>query len=759
LKGNFRNRQWTWTIGFKIASIGLVGLIGLLVLGGIGYWACDFLTRVSTNALQNETSARLHLSETSVRAVQSAMQARQLGELNQDLIALLQAAIDGPAHPEKKITAEVVLRQAKDLVKKSELVRNVQGSDTLIPGTQMTLADQIINNFDDVAILIEYDLPEIYALNRKSPAFAIKQAELVISMNKMYRFVSSSLGKLAASLDAKVEQDQSELRLASIEAARLTETAKIKLIDASFQARRNLIITFVSTILLLGFLFILFRHSLIAPLKKTVSMLSELEQGHLDVRLELTGKDEINRMGQAMDAFAADLKSRVISVNAVSLHLAEVSGNINTASRSVNTSAQAQVQGVAKTDVAVQKISNSAKSISEEVALLSSSVSESTSSALEMSASSEELAATAGELASNAEEVGASITKIATSIREVADSTDTLKASSDATAMAASRMDALTKKMEENIKSAAGITEVVLKDAEAGRATIEASIVGISQIKASSQMTSDTISVLSDKILNIGKILAMIESVTDQTSLLALNAAIISAQAGEHGKGFSVVAKEIRELSDRTNNSTREIAEVINEVRQEADKVVQAIALTEKSVGEGEELSRASGAALQKIVGGVQEVGHRMEQISSATSEQTLGSRSILKEMVKVSQMVDQTVNATREQTKASKNIMDAVAQMNELTFQVRTATSEQSNGSKSIAKAMEEINRLLQQINQACENQNQESTEITHAVEKFHRYADANLEAADSLQEAISELDSQVQVLKTEMQTFQLKA
>ena len=91
-----------------------------------------------------------------------------------------------------------------------------------------------------------------------------------------------------------------------------------------------------------------------------------------------------------------------------------------------------------------------------------------------------------------------------------------------------------------------------LKDAEAGRATIEASIVGISQIKASSQMTSDTISVLSDKILNIGKILAMIESVTDQTSLLALNAAIISAQAGEHGKGFSVVAKEIRELSDRT---------------------------------------------------------------------------------------------------------------------------------------------------------------------------------------------------------------
>jgi len=758
LQNNIKNRQWSWTIGLKMTLIGLVGLIGLLVLGGIGYWVSDYLNMTSTLALQDESDARLKFASASERAVQSATQARQLGNLNQDLIALLQAAIDNPAHPEKGLTAEAVLHQARSLVKKAEIVRNAPGSEILIPGTKMTLADQVISNFDDVAILLEYDLPELYTLEPKTPEFAIKQGELVISLANMYRFVSKTLGELSDNLDTRVKQDQTELRLASAEAARLTETARVKLVEASHQARRNLIITFVLTVVLLGLLFIIFRNSLISPLKKTVRMISELEQGHLDVRLGLTGKDEINHMGQAMDALATDLQNRVKGVNAVSLQLVEVSGNIATASKSVDASAKAQVEGVDKTAAAVEKISNSAKSIGEGVAVLAASVSESTAYAVEMSASSEQLAATTEDLASNVEEVGASIAEIATSLRQVADNTDTLKESSDATASSASQMNALAKQMEENITSAAGITDAVLQDAEAGRATVEASINGIKQIRDASQMTSRAISVLSEKIINISTILAMIEAVTEETSLLALNAAIIAAQAGQHGKGFSVVAEEIRELSDRTNNSTKEIADVINEVHHETEKVVQAIASTERSVGEGEELSRASGTAWQKIVEGIQDVDRRMELISSATCEQTLGSRSILTEMEKVAEMVDQTVSATREQTKSAQNIMASVEQMNELTYQVKNSTSEQNTGSKSIAKAMEEINRLLQEINQACENQNIESSEITQAIEQIHRYANTNLEATGSLHEAVTELDSQVQVLKTEMGTFRLE-
>lgn len=757
MRGTSKAGPWGWTLGLKMALIGLVGLIGLLVMGGIGYWVSSYLTKTSTTALQEETEARLLLAKASARAVQSETQARLLGDLNQDLIALLQATVDGPAHPEKGVTAEAILRQVRGLVKKAEIVRKAPGADRPVPGTKLTLADQIVGNFEDVAVLLEYELPGIYALTPGTPAFVGKQGAMVISLTEMYWFISRTLGELSDNLDAEVKNAQAELQQAFTEAARLTAAANAELTGASRQARRNLAISFAVTVVVFGLLVAGFRHSLIVPLNKTVGMISELEQGHLDVRLGLAGGDEIHRMGRAMDAFAADLQNRVLGVNAAAMQLKEVSANIAATSRSVDTSAKAQAQGVAKTGAAVQEISHSSQNIGEGVAILASSAAESAASALEMSGNIEELAANAENLADSVAEVGASIAEMAGSIRQVAANSDTLKESSDATASSASQMDALTKQMEESIRAAAGIAEAVFQDAEAGRSTVEATISGIGQIREASQTTSQAIDALSAKILNIGTILAMIEAVTEQTSLLSLNAAIIAAQAGEHGRGFAVVAEEIRELSDHTSNSTREIAGVIDAIHQETDKVVQAIASTEKSVSEGEELSRASGAALKKVVQGIQEVDRRMEQIAEATREQTLGSRSIMIEMEKVAQMVDQTVNATREQSGSANSIMAAVERMKEQTFQVKTSTREQSGGSKAIAGAMKDINRLLQDINQACENQNQESAEISQAMEEIRHFADANLEATGVLQKAAAKLDSQVQALKTEMGAFRL--
>jgi methyl-accepting chemotaxis protein len=752
-----QERSWEWTIGVKMALIGVVGLAGLLVLGGIGYWVSDYLTRTSAAALQDETEARQLLAQASARAVQSERQARLLGELNQDLIALLQSAVDGPTHPKKGITAEEVLRQARELVKKSQMVRKAPGGDKPVPGTKLTLADQIVGNFEDVAVLLEYELPGIYALQPGTPAFVDRQGAMVVSLTEMYWFISRTLGELADNLGAQVQEAQADLQAASIQAGRLTQAAKTELGTASRRARTNLAICFATTVGLLGVLFAWFRRSLTIPLKKAVQMISELEQGHLDVRLGLAGRDEINRMGQAMDAFAADLQTRVLGVNSASLQLVTVSRNVTEASQSVDSSARAQVLGVEKTGAAVQSISHAAMNIGEKVSGLASSAAEGSASAMEMSANIEQLAGTAESLALTAEEVGASIAEMASSIAQVAANTGTLKESSDATASSANEMDTLTKEVEGSIAEAVRISDAVRKDAEAGESTVEASISGIHQIRQASQMTSEAIGGLSEKVRSIGRILAMIEEVTNQTSLLALNAAIIAAQAGEHGRGFAVVAEEIRELSDHTSSSTREIAEVIDAIREETDKVVQAIALTEKSVGEGEALSTAAGAALKKIVQGIHNVDQRMEQIVRATREQTQGSRSILVEMGKVAEMVDQTVGATREQSRAAANIGEAVERLKELTIRVKTSAREQSNGSKGIAAAMEDINQLLQDINQACENQNQESVEIRQVIQEISRFADANLGATELLQKAAGQLDNQVHTLQNQMGAFRL--
>jgi len=568
-------------------------------------------------------------------------------------------------------------------------------------------------------------------------------------------------GEMAAGMMAGTEKDFQKL----LEGLNLLNRFEQSHAEASFNQSTQLfsrsLTWFASTVALAVLLSIvvalLIVKAITEPLKKTVQMISELEQGHLDVRLELDGQDEIHRMGQAMDTFAADLHTRVFGVNSVANQLIAVSKDIAEASQSVDSSADAQAKGVEKTSSAIHEISASSSKIGEGVAVLASSAQESTASALEMSANIEELAGNAESLSRIVDEVGASIAEMAGSIRQVATNTDILKESSDSTASSVSQMDASTKQVEESIKEAAKITDAVLSDAEAGKSAVEATISGIDEIRQASQMTADAIGNLSEKVRNIGAILAMIDDVTDQTSLLALNAAIIAAQAGEHGKGFAVVAEEIRELSNRTSVSTHEISSVINDIRQETDKVTRAIALTEKSVSEGEGLSSASGEALKKIVTGIHDVDRRMEQMSRATHEQSQGTRTIRVEMEKVSQMVDQTVSATREQSKSASSIMTAVENMKELTFQVKTSTREQSNGSKVIATTMEDINKMLQNINEACENQNHESSEISQAIEDIKQVADSNLGASGVLQKAVAGLNSQVQNLKKEMGFFRL--
>jgi methyl-accepting chemotaxis protein len=321
------------------------------------------------------------------------------------------------------------------------------------------------------------------------------------------------------------------------------------------------------------------------------------------------------------------------------------------------------------------------------------------------------------------------------------------------------QMDSSVTQVEQSAKETAKITEAVRADVESGRSSVEATISGILEIRNSSQITAKAIGALSDKTRNIGAILAMIDEVTDQTSLLALNAAIIAAQAGEHGSGFAVVAEEIRELSKRASSSTREISTVINDVQQETEKVVQVIRQVEKSVAEGERLSTQSGEALDKIVNGIREVDQRMEQIAAATLEQAQGSRMIRSTMEKVSQMIDQTAAASREQSTAAGNIMNAVERMKEVTTHVKTSTREQSNGSKVISGAMEEINGMVQKIHTACDEQVRESDHIKTAVQEISQSADGNLESTRVLKESVSRQNQQIAMLQQEMAAFRVSA
>ncbi|MBE0595877.1 MAG: methyl-accepting chemotaxis protein [Desulfuromonadales bacterium] len=527
-------------------------------------------------------------------------------------------------------------------------------------------------------------------------------------------------------------------------------------------ARQNtkvLLILFPTVLVLAALIInIISSRLLISPLRRIQATVRSLAEGRLDQVQPIGGKarDEIGELAADIDDMAAKLSSMVQRIHGSSAELARIATIVGKASVRVDESFQSQVAGVENTSSAVAQIRQSVDRIGGGVEQLSGSAAESTSSVLEMTAANEEVAQNMESLAGAVDEVSSSIAEMAASIRQVADSTRILKDSTETSASSILQVDASIKEVEENARGTAAITNEVRKDAQEGQAAVNETIQGMGAIRAAAETAAQVIHGLSEKAQSIGSILSVIENVTEQTNLLALNAAIIAAQAGEHGRGFAVVATEIRELAERTNHSTREIAKVIDGVREETGRAVEAITGAERRVVEGEALSNRSGAALTKIVAGAQKAADSMDKIVLATREQALGSRAIRMAAEKISENVTQIATAAREQNQGTEQIMGAAVRMREMTLHVQGSTREQSQGSKVIARSMEEISEMIRQIREACGEQKVDSDSIAGAVEKISHSARANLDSAKVLKEAVGLLGKETQELETEIGMFQ---
>ena len=519
-------------------------------------------------------------------------------------------------------------------------------------------------------------------------------------------------------------------------------------------------VTVVIGAILVAILFgLLLSRNIARRLSDMVTVLEQAAEGDLTVRVMTAddSSDELGKLGNDFNGMLGELSIMVGKVRRSSGELTGISNKLSEASRSVVSAAQTQADAVNNTSSAMTQINASVKEVGQRVDSLSSSAAESSSSILEMAASIEEVALNVETLAQSVEEVSSSIMEIMVSIKQVGNGVVSLMDVAATTASSVMEMDSSIKQVGENARETAAISEEVRKDAETGKASVEATITGINEIRRSFQITSEVIDDLSARAGNIGMIISVIDEVAEQTNLLALNAAIIAAQAGEHGKGFAVVADEIKELADRTHNSTREIGVVINGAQDVVRHAVEAIGQAEKRIIDGEQLSQRSGEALAKIVEGVKQSAGRMSEIARATVEQSKGSQMIRDAMEQVSEMVGQIAKATREQGEGSETIMSAVERMKGLTAQVRNSTREQSNVGNLIANSTENITGMIEQIKRACDEQTRGSEQVVMAVEDIQLSTNINLEATQIMNESVANLFRQIEILREEMGLFKV--
>jgi methyl-accepting chemotaxis protein len=190
-------------------------------------------------------------------------------------------------------------------------------------------------------------------------------------------------------------------------------------------------------------------------------------------------------------------------------------------------------------------------------------------------------------------------------------------------AAAIEQMSAAVTEVAQRSAEAAEAAEQAGQEANGGGQIVSRTVEGITAISESVDRSSQSINELSERSEQIGHVIAVINEIAEQTNLLALNAAIEAARAGEHGRGFAVVADEVRKLADRTTEATAQISQSVEDIQQRTAGAGEQMAEGHEQVAGGLDLARQAGQALETIVAGSRQVTGMIQSIASATEQQS----------------------------------------------------------------------------------------------------------------------------------------
>jgi methyl-accepting chemotaxis protein len=277
-------------------------------------------------------------------------------------------------------------------------------------------------------------------------------------------------------------------------------------------------------------------------------------------------------------------------------------------------------------------------------------------------------------IAQTSEQVSSAAVELQSNAVRMAAGAEEVAAQAETVATAGEEMSATSADIAQNCQKASDGSRQANAAAVSGAAVVNETIDVMNNIAALVGSSAKAVEGLGSRSDQIGEIVDTIGDIADQTNLLALNAAIEAARAGEQGRGFAVVADEVRALAERTTRATKEIGEMIKTIQQETKSAVSAMEFGVGEVARGSEKAAASGKALVRILEEINDVTMQINQVATASEEQTATTSEISGNMLRITEVIAQTSRGAQESASAANKLSGLAEELRKVVGQFRLA-------------------------------------------------------------------------------------
>lgn len=409
------------------------------------------------------------------------------------------------------------------------------------------------------------------------------------------------------------------------------------------------------------------RRTMLKTVGRVAGVFEAMGNGDLSHRIHWSGNDLLGRVGQGIDELGNRLSSMISQIQIASTTVAGASEQSTQMALKVDGRVKEELSALGEALTYSGELAGAAGTVAENAEAVARRVSDISSAVAQMTASIQEMDENLLNLATVVEQAVANTQEMSASIVQVAGNA-------------------------ERVRSESNVTDQQVRD---GRNEVLALSSGMGSI-------SDTVADVVSEMKNldqasrqIGEILGLIEEIADQTNLLALNAAIEAARAGEHGRGFAVVADEVRKLAENSASSTKQIGQLVADIQRRTSAVLERSARANNLVQNNAESARNVTQMIEAISHRVSQVAQLVSEISIATTEQARASEELAKASEQMGAMTHEAAATMREQTITSNQILESVSEIEQRTAQVARASTEQQVAIEALGSRVHRASEL----------------------------------------------------------------